>query len=183
MAFVVTKNSGNFESNPMVAGINPAVITDLAEREIPDFNDPSKKVKKIVARFVNADGQEAARFYTPSLNEKATLTKDLIGLGVVKANAIPDDLDLEQVLIGRQCVVVIAEGVSKKDGSPTAKIVSVTKPMAGQNVAAPKKNGAAPATQAAPPAKPAAKKAKVAPKPASVEVEDGSEIGDDDIPF
>ena len=78
------------------------------------------------------------------------------------------------MLAGRQCVVVISEGVTKM-GSPTAKIQTVTKPMVGQNVVAPAKKGAA---------APAATKQttrRAAARP--VDVEDGSEITDADLPF
>lgn len=176
MATSVSKSSGNFESNPMKAGINPAVITDAVIRDIPNFDDKTKMDRKLVTRYVNAVGQEASRFYTLSLNEKATLVKDLIGMGKYADYAsIPDTLDdIESILVGSQCVVVSTLGTNSK-GEKTAKITAVTEPMEGQNVKAPVKKGAA-----APPAtKQATRKAAAPPPP----VEDGSEIGDDDIPF
>jgi hypothetical protein len=175
MAITVTKSSGTFESNPMDSGMNAAVITDLAERDVPNFDDKSKMDRKIVARFVTADGKEASRFYTPSLHEKATLVKDLISLGVFKANAIPAQIpDLEKILVGRQCVVFTTEGTNQKTGAKTAKISALAPAPASQKVVAPGKGGAV----ATP--KPAARKA-AAPPPS--DIEDGTEITSDDIPF
>jgi hypothetical protein len=173
MAITVNKSSGNFESNPMSAGMHPVVISDLAERDVPNFEDPSKLDRKIVARFVNAESQEASRFYTPSLHEKATLTKDLISLGIFKANAIPATIpDLEKLLVGRQCVAFISEGTSKKTGAKTAKINAIAPAPAGQNVVA--KKGGPPA------ATPVTRKTAAPPPP---DVPDGAQITDDDIPF
>jgi len=167
MAITVTKSSGNFERNPMNPGMNPAVITDLAERDVPNFEDKSKMDRKIVARFVTADGKEASRFYTPSLHEKATLTKDLVSLGIFKANAIPKEIpDIEKLLVGRQCVVLTTEG-----SNGNAKISAVAQAPAGQKVVPPAKGGAP---------KPAQRKAAAPPPP---DVADGTEITSEDIPF
>jgi hypothetical protein len=175
---VITKGGGNFQSNPMKPGINPSVITEAVVRGIPNFEDRSKIDHKLVTRYVNAKGQEASRFYTLSFNEKATLVKDLIGLGLFTAETIPNTMTVEaliKLLVGKQCVVVATAGKPNQQGQPTAKISSVTEPMEGQNVVPPAKTGN---LLAAP--KPAARKA-AAPPPA--DVEDGTEISDLDIPF
>jgi hypothetical protein len=171
MAIAVTKSSGNFERKPMLpAGMHAAVLTEVVERDVPNFDDKSKMDRKIVARFVTEDGRETSRFYTPSLHEKATLTKDLVALDIFKANAIPKEIpDIEKLLVGRQCVVLTTEGANGN-----AKISAIVKAPAGQKVVAPGKGGAV----AAP--KPATR--KTAPPPPD-NIADGTEITEEDIGF
>lgn len=167
---------GNFETNHMKPGINPAVITESVLKQIPDFEDKTKLNNKLVTRFVNAKGEEATRFYSLSFHEKSDLAKDLIGMGIYESvAAIPQTVKIEDVvkmLVGRQCVAVTTVGKPDKNGKPKAKIVSVTGPMDGQNVVPPARGAAAPA-------KPATKRATAPPPPP----DDGTEISDEDIPF
>lgn len=164
MAIIVSKKS--FQSSPMPIGLNPAVIAEVVEKDIPSYDDKSKLERKVLARFVNAEGQEATRFYTPSFGTKtkeSILLKDLKALGIVKGE-VPENLDVEKELKGRQVIVLISESDANR-----AKIGAVAKAPASQKIVAPAKKSAAPAA---------------APTPAAqAAVEAKLEITDDDIPF
>lgn len=152
MAILVEKKSGNFKT--MEEGLHAAVISKVID--LREQDGPYGKKRTVVARFTNAEGEEASRFYTPSLHEKATLAKDLIALD----GAIPASFDIEQ-LVGRQ-VQVLVTTKTKPDGNISAKVEKLLKPKKNQNVPMPK--GA------------------VAPK-ANTAVSKSDEITDDDIPF
>jgi hypothetical protein len=136
-----------YDSNPMPAGIHQCVISEVIQKDVPNFENPNVLETKIIARFVNAKGQEATRFYTPSFGDKATLTEDLRGLGL--QSYIPAkpgvEVDVEKLLLERQCVAVIADYTNRKGESRT-KIKAVTKAEPGQAVPMPEKKAAKPAT-------------------------------------
>lgn len=143
MAILVEqKQSGNFKL--MEEGLHAAVISQVKDLGIQKTAFGDKHT--VVARFVNAEGEEASRFYTPSLNEKATLAKDLIVLD----GAIPAKFDIES-LVGRQ-VQVLVTTKTKPDGTTSAKVEKVLKPKKGQNVPLPKGVVVPKATPAADPA-------------------------------
>lgn len=169
--FLINKKSGgNF--TPMGEGLHQAVVAEVKDLGI--ISGQFGEQHKFVARFVNAEGEEASRFYTPSIHEKSSLYKDwnpIVGLG--------EEFDIYS-LEGQQVQVFVTAG--EKDGRPTAKVEKVLKPAKGQNVVA-KKNAAPAAAPAkkAPVAAKAALKAKATTKQAEEAAE--GEITDDDIPF
>lgn len=166
-SFVINKKSGgNF--TPMSEGLHPAVVAEVKDLGIisGQFGDQHK----FVVRFVNAEGLEASRFYTPSIHEKSTLYKDWNGI-----LGIGEEFDIYS-LEGQQCQVLVTEG--EKDGKATAKVEKVLKPTKGQNVSAPKKAASVAAAPAAASTK-AAPKGKATPKAAVP----ADAITDDDIPF
>jgi hypothetical protein len=151
MAIVVNRSSGSkFKS--MGEGLHQGVITDV--KDLGEVVTSFGAKHTVVARIKNAAGEEASRFYTPSLHEKSTLSKDLNAI----YGSVPPSFDIES-LVGQQVQVFVSE-TKKADGSIGAKVEKLLKPAKGQNVV--------PATGDAP--KP--------PKAAA-----NSEISDDDISF
>jgi hypothetical protein len=143
----------------MPEGLHQAVFADV--RDLGEVDGPYGKKRQIAARLVNAAGEEATRWYTPSLHEKSTLAKDLALL----TGSIPAKFDIES-LVGKQCQVLTTTKINGK-GQASAKVEKILKPVAGQNVPVPKR-AAAPASNTA------------KPQPAAA---NPLEITDDDIPF
>lgn len=137
MAIVVEQKASNF--TPMSEGLHAAVITSVKDLGVQQT--PFGEKHSVAVRFTNAEGEEATRFYTPSLHEKSTLAKDL----VVLKGAIPARFDMES-LLGEQAQVLVVNKV--KDGKVSAKVDRVLKPKAGQKVVAgkatPKSNAITP---------------------------------------
>ena len=89
----------------MPAGLHPVVITEVKDLgEQPDKFNPGKMRRTVIAVFKNAAGQQADRFYTPSMHEKSTLRKDLNG---AFSGDIPERFfgDMEE-LVGLQCQIL-----------------------------------------------------------------------------
>jgi hypothetical protein len=139
----------------MSEGLHQAVFADV--RDLGKVPGPFGEKHQIAARLVNAKGEEATRWYTPSLNEKATLAKDL----AILTGSVPSKFDIEK-LVGMQCQVLTTTKVNGK-GQASAKVEKILKPVAGQSVPVPAKRAAAPASQ---------------PKPAAA---NSLEITDDDL--
>lgn len=111
----------------MSTGLHEAVIAELRDLGKLSFQGgPGKQT--YVARFVNAKGEQASRFYTPSLFEKSKLAIDLKALD----GAVPKTFILSS-LIGRQVSVLVKKGINKK-GFPTSKVTDVMPPSAGQQI-------------------------------------------------
>lgn len=127
---VITKTAagGGSKFPAMATGLHAAVIKDVKDLGVRDFGHGPKQ--SYVAEFVNAKGEEASRFYSPSLFEKSTLAIDLLALD----GKIPDTFVMKS-LIGRQVQVLVKNAVNKK-GYPSAKVTDVMPPAPGQQVAA-----------------------------------------------
>jgi hypothetical protein len=127
---VITKTAagtGASKFPAMATGLHAAVIKDVKDLGVRDFGHGPKQ--SYVAEFVNAKGEEASRFYSPSLFEKSTLAIDLKALD----GKIPDTFVMKS-LIGRQVQVLVKNSLNKK-GYPSAKVTDVMPPAPGQNVA------------------------------------------------
>jgi hypothetical protein len=137
---VITKTSGSTNQFPaMATGLHAAVIRnvkDLGEKITKDDRGKEKITRTFLAEFVNAKGEQAARFYTPSLfpgNERtgpSNLASDLNALD----GAVPDTFVMKS-LIGRQ-VQVLVDHYTNAKGYPAAKVLKVMPAAEGQNVAA-----------------------------------------------
>lgn len=135
MSLVIEKSTS---FTPMSEGVHQAVIAkaeDLgdAPNKYYDANDPKSKPTKRALRVVllNAKGEEARRYYTASLHEKASLAKDLKSI----FGTVPDKVDVAK-LVGTQCQVVVTSERGS-DGKTRAKIQSFLKPAEGQKVPLP----------------------------------------------
>lgn len=119
----------------MATGLHAAVIKDVKDLGKKSFGDNEPK-QTYVAEFVNAKGEQASRFYTPSLFEgnaksgPSNLASDLKALD----GKVPDTFVMRS-LIGRQVQVLTKQGVNKK-GYPSSKVTDVMAPAPGQNVTA-----------------------------------------------
>lgn len=168
MAIIAERKASAF--TPMTEGVVEAVAAEVTDLGVlPTAYGPKQTV---AVRFVDAEGNEASKLYTPSLSEKANLFKDLTALNI----EFDQNYDMEQ-MVGLQVRLVISEYTNKK-GHPAAKIEKVMKPSKGQNVAIPEKYRAPKKAAAAQP-----KKAAKATKAQAAAVEAALDITDDDIPF
>lgn len=132
MSLVVTQKSspGNFP--PLPEGLNQVTISEV--KDLGKQPGPYGEKETVVIRFANEKGEEASKFVSPSLHEKANLTK------VVKAvlGAVPKELDLT-TLVGTPCQVLVTHRPSqKKPGQIIAKIENVLKAAPGQKAVTPK---------------------------------------------
>jgi hypothetical protein len=143
----------------MSEGLHQAVFADV--RDLGEVDGPYGKKRQIAARLINKDGHEATRWYTPSLNEKATLAKDLL----ILTGSIPAKFDIDS-LVGKQCQVLTTTKTNAK-GQPSAKVEKILKPAAGQSIPVPKKSTAVPPTTPT----------------AAAALADSLLIQDEDIPF
>jgi len=123
MSLIVEQKQSNFL--PMPEGLNQAVISEV--KDLGKQPGPYGEKETVVIRFTNAAGEEASKFVSPSLHEKANLTK------VVKAvlGTVPDKLDLT-TLVGVPCQVLITHQKHKTKGHTIARIESVLKAAPGQ---------------------------------------------------
>ena len=124
----ITKSTGGGKFKAMPTGLHQARIAEVKYLGKRAFSADEEAKDNYVARFVNTAGEEASRFYTPSLHEKSKLAIDLLALD----GAVPDTFNLGS-LEGRQVQVLVQMGKNKK-GYDSAKVISVAAPAPGQNV-------------------------------------------------
>jgi hypothetical protein len=135
---VITQTADRAEGNnlypAMATGLHAAVIREVKDLGTKTFNGKTRE--SYVAEFVNAKGESASRFYSPSLfpgNAKtgpSNLAADLKELD----GAVPESFAFRS-LKGRQVQVLVTQGTNAK-GYPSSKVVQVLKPTPGQSVSA-----------------------------------------------
>ena len=149
MAFVIQQKSGY---EPLPEGQHAVTITEVKDLGVQD--GPYGAKHQLYLTFTTTAGKSMRKYYTASINEKATLYKDV---KAITGKAPVKEFDVES-LVGKnlQIVVTHEEG---KDGKVRGKIAAFLKAAPGQAQA-----------KAAPKAQPAAAFA-------------GSEITDADVAF
>jgi hypothetical protein len=91
-----------------------------AVKEGRDPNSVPTKVNKVVFIYKDADGNEAAEWFTKSLGAKASLRKRVESL---LGTPPPSPFDLDSLL--NTPVTVITERITNAKGYPAAKIIAV----------------------------------------------------------
>jgi hypothetical protein len=117
MPIVVEQSNGNFESMP--EGLHLATFAEI--KDLGEVTNQYGTKRVIVARLKNDAGQEASRFYTPSLHEKSKLAKDLTAM----YGSVPKSFDIES-LVGQKVQLFVTNYVDGK-GRTKAKIEKVMK--------------------------------------------------------
>ena len=124
------KNDGDFAPHPETDGLIKAVIVDITPLKKVQSEFGEREVFRIVyeTELVGDDGRRPcvwSRPYTPSLNEKANLRKDikkLLGRDLTEAEK--DEFDTESLIgLGVKLMVQHEEG---KDGKTYAVISVIT---------------------------------------------------------
>jgi hypothetical protein len=129
-------SSGKAPGKPMSPGMHAAVVTEVRDLgEQPDSYNPGKTRRTVLAVYKNAAGEEAARFYNPTMHEKAKLGKDVRAItgGAVPATFKDMGDTWPAGLIGMQCQLLVTNKQNTK-GYTNADITAVLPPAAGQSV-------------------------------------------------
>lgn len=125
MAFVIQQKSGY---EPLPEGQHAVTITEV--KDLGEQDTPFGKKHQLYLNFTNTAGKSMRKYYTASINEKATLYKDI---KAITGKAPVKEFDVD-TLVGRnlQIVVTHEEG---KDGKVRGKIAAFLKAAAGQSMA------------------------------------------------
>jgi hypothetical protein len=119
----------------MGEGLHKAKFSEI--KDLGEITNQFGTKRTIAARLVNDAGEEATRFYTPSLHEKATLAKDLLAIFGKVPTKIEGGIDgLTKLLVGREVQILVTNSIDGK-GRQKAKIEKLLKAAGAKPAVAP----------------------------------------------